>query len=47
MKQTEKLYVYHEEYKKDYNDWFYTIIYYNFLYYWGLNKNERKNTLKK
>lgn len=42
MKQTEKLYVYHEEYKKDYNDWFYTIIYYNFYTIEIMNKNEEK-----
>ena len=43
LKQIEKLYAYYEEYKKDYNDCFYIIIiYYNFLYYWDLNKNERE-----
>lgn len=43
LKQIEKLYVYHEEYKKDYNDCFYIIIiYYNFLYYWNLNKKDRE-----
>lgn len=43
LKQIEKLYVYHEEYKNDYNDCFYIIIiYYNFLYYWNLNKKERE-----